>query len=1182
MTKKDKEVTRHYRLCHQIVSLTGINSQTKSIIGYVELTLIPSRDNLKHIRLNAKQLRIYRVSLNESVEAPFQYFDPTLEICQGQGDQTPAQKEKKDLDTFSENHLHGCNLVDPDLNAGEINIKVPAEANNLGLIAEGKPLKVSVEFSLEDPQGGVHFVVPEGEGSLAEKAAHLFTYGHENCARLWFPCLDTTSEPCTWKLEFTVEEGMTAVSCGELVDTVYTPDQKRKTFHYHVNTPTAAPNIALAVGPFNIYVDPNMHEVTHFCLPHLLPVLKSTVRQLFEVFEYYETILATPFPFTCYKQVFVDELHCEATNYSTLAIFNTSLLHPTAVIDQTYHTRQVLAHALATQFFGCFISTEKWSDRWIKKGIPMYLMGLWVKKTYGTNEYRDLIHTNMFRVVEYEEKYGGIILDCSQRPAAIISMRGETSRNPEVEKNPFCFPVENLQTCSPEYLDVMILKAHLVVRMLEHRLGQQQLLQVLNKLLSLANNARVIKNDPKAWSNMIWNTVTFTKSIFTVTGKDMLVFMDQWVRMGGHAKFHLTFIFNRKRNTVELVINQDAANQHQRGVRKYVGPVKVALQELDGQFPHTFQVEHVHSKHDITCHSKSRRNKKKKIPLVNNEEVDMDLSAMDDSPVLWIRLDPDFTLIRSVDIQQPDFQWQYQLRHERDVTAQTEAVYALERFPTPATRGALTHIIENEQAFYKVRCKATHCLTKVANSMSASWDGPPAMLVIFKRMFGSFAANNIIKQNDFGNLQNYFLQCAIPVAMAGLRNSHGICPPEVLTFLLDLFKYNDNSKNTFSDNYYRASLVKALGETVTPVVSMLQGDGVISSENLSEDTRKVVEEVTRYLNLEKLLPSYRYTVTSACLHAIRKLQKTGHLPPNPHLFRDYAAYGIFEDTRVAALECLVDYIRLEGRSEDIGFVLDLVERDKVPFIRHTAARLLVSNPPFERGRNHRNDSPKLVERLWGLMNSYFWYDSTLRCDIVDIYYTLYGRRRPQSIPNPELAALGRGSAQAWGGKREQGAKSFVIPRGEKRERDSEPGIIPPVKIKEEPRDHIVDVAGMGPVKIKQEFDERAPQMGGSGIGGMEVPDFFQDESANMGDQFQFQQSKKLKKEKKKKKDKKHKTEKKDRDLPGGGGSGEGSISYPSFADGFGIHGSSTKGMSSGSSSGSAPGSPGDPGDALLF
>lgn len=83
------------------------------------------------------------------------------------------------------------------------------------------------------------------------------------------------------------------------------------------------------------------------------------------------------------------------------------------------------------------------------------------------------------------------------------------------------------------------------------------------------------------------------------------------------------------RNTVEMKINQDAASGNMRGIRKYVGPVNVAVQELDGWFSYTFPVEHIHSKHDITCHSKSRRNKKKKIPLCNNEEVDMDLSAME-------------------------------------------------------------------------------------------------------------------------------------------------------------------------------------------------------------------------------------------------------------------------------------------------------------------------------------------------------------------------------------------------------------------------------------------------------------------------------------------------------------------------------------------------------------------------
>ena len=58
--------------------------------------------------------------------------------------------------------------------------------------------------------------------------------------------------------------------------------------------------------------------------------------------------------------------------------------------------------------------------------------------------------------------------------------------------------------------------------------------------------------------------------------------------------------------------------------------------------------------------------------------------------------------------------------------------------------------------------------------------------------------------------------------MATLRNSHGICPAEVMKFLLDLFKYNDNMKNRLSDNYYRASLIQALGNTVTPVVSYSQ------------------------------------------------------------------------------------------------------------------------------------------------------------------------------------------------------------------------------------------------------------------------------------------------------------------------------------------------------------------------
>ena len=47
---------------------------------------------------------------------------------------------------------------------------------------------------------------------------------------------------------------------------------------------------------------------------------------------------------------------------------------------------------------------------------------------------------------------------------------------------------------------------------------------------------------------------------------------------------------------------------------------------------------------------------------------------------------------------------------------------------------------------------------------------------------------------------------ALVVSMAKQRNSLGICPPEVLKFVLDLFKYNDNSRNKVYFNSEQVTL----------------------------------------------------------------------------------------------------------------------------------------------------------------------------------------------------------------------------------------------------------------------------------------------------------------------------------------------------------------------------------------
>ena len=136
------------------------------------------------------------------------------------------------------------------------------------------------------------------------------------------------------------------------------------------------------------------------------------------------------------------------------------------------------------------------------------------------------------------------------------------------------------------------------------------------------------------------------------------------------------------------------------------------IQELDGTYHHTIQIEKNVTKVNLNCHSK-KRNKKKKIPLLTGEEIDIDQSQTDqDSPLLWIRCDPDCFLIRQCKLKQPDYCLQYQVRYERDVIGQVEALNQLIDYPTANTVKALKETIESLEYFWRVRCHACEIMYK--------------------------------------------------------------------------------------------------------------------------------------------------------------------------------------------------------------------------------------------------------------------------------------------------------------------------------------------------------------------------------------------------------------------------------------------------------------------------------------
>lgn len=84
-----------------------------------------------------------------------------------------------------------------------------------------------------------------------------------------------------------------------------------------------------------------------------------------------------------------------------------------------------------------------------------------------------------------------------------------------------------------------------------------------------------------------------------------------------------------------------------------------------------------------------------------------------ESPVLWIRIDPDMEFIRKVKVVQDQNNWLFQLLQEKDIIGQIEAIKQLYKFNTEFVYEILKSISTNENYFFKVRKIALQSLQKM-------------------------------------------------------------------------------------------------------------------------------------------------------------------------------------------------------------------------------------------------------------------------------------------------------------------------------------------------------------------------------------------------------------------------------------------------------------------------------------
>ena len=79
-------------------------------------------------------------------------------------------------------------------------------------------------------------------------------------------------------------------------------------------------------------------------------------------------------------------------------------------------------------------------------------------------------------MMQYEDAHGSIVLDPSQPSSQPSS--GLHSCDTKSNYHSFHFSLQSIDTISPKHLEMMRKKAHLILRMLEIRIGFEMLLQV--------------------------------------------------------------------------------------------------------------------------------------------------------------------------------------------------------------------------------------------------------------------------------------------------------------------------------------------------------------------------------------------------------------------------------------------------------------------------------------------------------------------------------------------------------------------------------------------------------------------------------------------------------------------------------------------------------------------------------
>ncbi|MDB4908539.1 MAG: hypothetical protein JWO05_3323 [Gemmatimonadetes bacterium] len=352
----------------------------------------------------------------------------------------------------------------------------------------------------------------------AHSPRQLWSQGEDTDNHFWFPTYDFPNDKMTWEIEATVPAGFTAIANGALAS-----DRRNANGTHTVTwsqpTPSATYLASLIVAPLaKVHDSWKGVPVDYYVYRQDSSIARALFNVTPDMIDVYSTLTGVAYPWKKYAQTTVADFFGGMENVSATTLVDW-IPDANAYQDRPWFQYILIAHELAHQWFGDYVTTNNFANMWLNEGFAEYMPGQYWLKRKGVHMEQD------YYLDEYRQF---MAIDAQAR----MPLAAAESNN--------IYP-----------------KGALVLQMLKQYLGEQRFWAGVNRYLTHHQLGTAVTDDLR-------------QDFLDATGENLDWFFDEWMYSAGYPEFTVTSSYDAAARRVTMIVEQsqrDSMKPNAEGLR---------------------------------------------------------------------------------------------------------------------------------------------------------------------------------------------------------------------------------------------------------------------------------------------------------------------------------------------------------------------------------------------------------------------------------------------------------------------------------------------------------------------------------------------------------------------------------------------------------------------------------------